>query len=128
MLRVVHRDGAALAVHQELHPGEAPLDLADAGDGPDGVKGRGVHPLGVLPLGDGEDQLVLGLEGRLEGAKGPGASGADRRGHSREEHDLPEGEDGQRQAFRHVVLLGQPPEEFENLVFLHRGPITSRIV
>jgi hypothetical protein len=108
VLRVVHRDGAAVAVHQELHPGEAPLDLPDAGDGPDGMEGGGVHPLGVLPLGDGKDQLVLGLERRLEGAEGPGAAGADRRGDPGEEHDLPEGEDGKRQAFRHR-LSPRPP-------------------
>ncbi len=33
-----HRDAAVLAVEEELHAGEAPLELADAGHGADGVE------------------------------------------------------------------------------------------
>ncbi len=108
LLSHMHGDATTLAVQQELHAREATLHLADAGDGADGEETLGVDRLHILPLGHGEDQPVRGGEGRLDGAKRSGPTGADWRGGSGEQHDFAQGKDGEYQTlgrFRHLSSL-----------------------
>ena len=101
----VHRHAAALPVQEHLHPAEAALELADPGNGADRVEPIGGDIFEVLALGDGKDELVRGGEGCFDGAEGAGTTGADRRGDSGEEDDIPQGEDRQCQAFTHSDSL-----------------------
>ena len=92
LVGVVDRDAAPLAVEQQLHAGQPPLELADARDGPDGVEHLGVDVLDVLPLRDREDQPVGRGQRRLDGAQRSRPPRADRRGDARKQHDLPKRE------------------------------------
>jgi hypothetical protein len=95
----MHRDATALAMEQQLHPGESALHLPDPGDGTDGVEPLGLHLFHVLPLGHREDQAIRRGQRGLDGAKSRRTTGADRRRCSREQHDLPEREHGKLQSF-----------------------------
>ena len=95
------RDAAALPFDQELDHPAALLDLADAGDRPDRVEHLGSHFVEVLALGDGEDQAVLALGRRLDGAQGGRATGADRHRHTGEENRFAKRQDGQGEDLGH---------------------------
>ena len=98
-----HRHGhpAPFAVEQELHPGHPALQLADPGDGPDGVQPFRRNPFDVLTLGDSENQLLGRGERGLDCLYGHRAAGANRRGHPGKEDNVPEGQDGEGQSFSH---------------------------
>ena len=103
LLEVVHRDAAVLALQQQLHAGETPLHLADAGHGADGVEHVGVDALHVLPLRHREDQLLGRGEGGLDRLQRTGPASTNRRGDAGKEHDLPERKHRKRQAFIHYL-------------------------
>ena len=65
MLGDVNADAPVLAVEQELDAAQAALELADPGDGADGVQRLRRDVVGVGTLGDREDQLVRAWPGRL---------------------------------------------------------------
>jgi hypothetical protein len=98
---VVHRRTPMLAVQQQLHATQPALDLADLGDRPRGIKHRGGDGIDVLPLCDGEDEAGVALQRSFDGAQGGRTPRADRRGHSRKQHDLPERKHRERQSVRH---------------------------
>ena len=64
-MRVLERGRALLALEQQLHAAEAALDLADPGDHAHRVEDLGRRLVGVVALGDGEDQPVA-FEGGLD--------------------------------------------------------------
>ncbi len=97
----VHGDAAPLAVQEKLHAGQAALQLPDLGDGTDGVEVVRADLFDVFPLGNGEYQFFRSGQRRLDGAKRPGPTGADGSRDAGEEHDIAEGENGDRQAFSH---------------------------
>ena len=101
----VHRDAAPFAVEEQLHAGQAALQLSDSGDRADGVEVVGGDLLDVLPLGDREHQLVRRGQRGLDGAQGSGPTGADRRGDSGEEHDVAERKDGNGESLGHFEIL-----------------------
>jgi len=100
-LGVVQGGAAGLAVHAA----EAALDLADLGDGPRRVQHAGCHMVRVLALRHREDEMAVGLQGRLDGAQRGRASRADRRRNTGKQHDVPEREHRKRQSFRHRLEL-----------------------
>ena len=109
LVGVVDGDAAPLAVEQQLHAGQPALELADPGDGPDGVEHLGSHAFDVLPLGDREHQ-PLGLAQRaLDGAKRRGPPRADRRGDPGEQHDLAKRQHRQCQTFGHLSITPSNP-------------------
>jgi hypothetical protein len=105
LVGIVDGDASLLAVQQELHPGEAALQLSDLGDRADGIEHLGGDALDVLPLRHGEDEPVRRRQRGLDGPQGRGPAGADRRGHTGEQHHFPKREHGQSQSFSHSKLL-----------------------
>ncbi len=98
-----------LAVEQQLHAGEAALQLPDAGDGADSIERLGCDGVHVLPLGHCEDELVRMLECRLDGAQRSRPAGPDRGGDTGEEHDFAEGQHRQCQTFGHPDSFSMRP-------------------
>ena len=109
LVGVVDGDAAPLAVEQQLHAGQPALELAYAGNGPDGVQDLGGDAFDVLPLGDREDQPLGLAQGALDRAKRGGPAGADRRGDPGEQHDLTKRQDGQCQTFGHLPITPSNP-------------------
>ncbi len=107
---VLERGGALLALEQELHAAQAALDLPDAGDDAHRVEDVGRRLVGVVALGDGEDEPVA-LERGLDGAQRARPAGGDRRGQAREDDRPAQREDGERLALSHGAV---PVSEMED--------------
>ena len=101
LLEVMHRDAAMLTLQEQLHPGEPTLHLADAGDGADSVEDVGIDVLHVFPLRHRKDKLLRCCEGGLDRLEGTGPTGANWRGDTGKQHDLPERKHRKRQALIH---------------------------
>ena len=99
-LAVVDGDAPPLSIEQQLHAGEPALQLANAGDGSDGVERLGGHAFHVLPLRHREDQPIA-REGGFDGPQSCRAPGANGRRDSGEENDFPERKNGQCQSIGH---------------------------
>ena len=65
--------GTLLTLQEQLHATKSPLDLTDPGDDAGGEEDIRGGFLGVVALGDSENQPVP-LERRFDGAEGPGAA------------------------------------------------------
>ena len=102
-LLIAQRHAAPFAVQHELHAGEAALHLPEPGDGADAVEPVGAHVVDVLALRDREHQRLRRAQGRLDGAQGAGAPGADRQGDPGKEHGVPQGQDRNHQLVGHRV-------------------------
>ena len=99
----MHHDPAALPLEQQLHAGQAPLDLSDSGDGADGIEALGGDLLGVLALADGEDETLGSSESRLDRAHRPGPARAQRGRHAGKEHHFAKWENGKGESLGHSV-------------------------
>jgi hypothetical protein len=108
LLDDLHRDAAILAVEEELHAREAPLELADAGHRADGVEHLGGDLLNVLTLRHREHQPLGRAQSGFNGPQGGGLAGVDRRRDTRQEDEIPQRQDGKRHSFSHLNLLARP--------------------
>ena len=108
LLDDLHRDAAILAVEEELHARETPLELADTGHRADGVEHLGGDLLNVLALRHREHQPLGRVQGGLNGLEGGGLAGVDRRRDIRQEDEIPQRQDGKRHSFSHLDLLARP--------------------
>ena len=119
---VLERGGALLPLEEELHPAQAPLHLPDAGDHAHRVEDVGVGLLGVVALGDGEDETVA-LEGGFDGTQGPRPTRRDGGGEAGEDHGAPEREDREGLARAHDRAAG-----WDGKCVFHIRPLGARSV
>ncbi len=105
LLDDLHRDSAVFAVEEKLHAGEPPLELADAGHGADGVEHLGGDRLNVLTLRHREHQPLRRVQSGFNRLQGGGLAGVDRRRHARQQHEVPQRQNGKGHSFTHLDLL-----------------------
>jgi hypothetical protein len=96
----LQRQGARLAVNQQLHAPAAPLHLRNAHDGAHGVQVLGIHLVAVLLLGQRQHAPVARERG-LDGLQRSRAAGGDGHGGPREDDGLPQGEHRQHRLLAH---------------------------
>jgi hypothetical protein len=99
-LGVLKRRRALLSLKQELHSTEAALDLPDAGDNAHRVEDFRRRFVGVVPLGDGENEPIA-LQRRFNGAQGTRPSRRNRGGEAGENHGPPKREHRKRLSLCH---------------------------
>ena len=97
----LHRDAARLAVEEELHAGQAALELADPGHRADGVEHLGGDRLYIFALGHREHQAARRIECGFDRLQGGGLAGVDRRRDARQEHEVPQRQDGKCHSLAH---------------------------
>jgi hypothetical protein len=84
-----------LALKEQLHPTKPALDLADTGDGPQGVQDIGLHGLSILALGNRKDSPVFATQGSFNGPESAGPTGSDGRRNPGKQNNLPQGKHSQ---------------------------------
>ena len=100
--RVLERGRALLALEQELDAAQPALDLADPRDDAHRVEDVGRRLVGVVALGDGEDEPVA-LERRLDRAKRARPARRDRRGEAGEDDRSAQRENRECLACCHLI-------------------------
>ena len=103
VIGVMHGGAPMLAVQQQLHAAQAPLNLADLRNGARRVENGGRDRLDVLLLRDRKDEARFALQRRLDRAQGRRPSGADGHRHAGKQHNLPKRKHRERQFLRHMV-------------------------
>ena len=94
---------SGFTLEEKLHPSQAALKLADAGDHAHRIKIFTGRLVGVFTLGDGEDKAV-GLHRGVDRPQGRRPSGGDRHGDSGKHHSPPKRQDRQILSVRHDLL------------------------
>ena len=103
-----HPDPARLPLEEGRRAADAARDRPDRSDRTDRVEELGRHRLEVLPLGDGEDELIGALHRGLDRVERPWPPGGNREADAREKDRIAERDDRENLRWMHLDLSSQP--------------------